>query len=199
MKRILMPIAVLALVATACGGSADAADGVATLDDSAAVAAVPEAVAPEITEEEALLAFTACLRDAGVDIEDPTIDADGNLRLVRPDNAGQEDEFDREAFRAARQACGQLLEGVNLGFQAEDRTAIEDQLLEYASCIRANGYDMPDPDFSGGGPGQGGGGPFGQLDRDDPAFQSASAACAEIIDGFGRGLGGGRGGPGAGN
>jgi len=197
MKRIPILLVVLASLATACGGSADADAGVASLDESVTLDETGVETAPEPTEEEALLAFTACLRDQGVDIDDPTVDADGNLRIARPNAAAEDPEFDREAFRGARESCGELLEGVNLGFQAEDRTEIEDQLLEYAACMRDNGFDMPDPDFSST-PGQGGGGgPFGQLDRDDPAFQSAQEACAEIIDGFGRG-GGPGGGPGRG-
>ncbi len=198
MKRIPILLAALAVVATACGGSADANEGVASLDDSAVLETADPVDAPEMTEEEALLAFTACLRDAGVEIDDPTVDADGNLRIARPNQAAGDGEFDRESFRSARESCSHHLEGVNLGFRAEDRTEIEDQLLEFAACMRDNGYDMPDPDFSGT-PGQGGGGPFGQIDPDDPAFQTAQEACSEIIDGFGRGVGPGPGGRGAGN
>ena len=199
MKRIVLLIAVLALVATACGGAAGADDGVASLDDTTALDSPASSVAAaEPTREEALLAFTACLRDQGVDVNDPTVDAAGNLRLERPNNAQGDADFDRDAFRAAREACVEHLEGVTLGFRDEDSTEIEDQLLEFAECVRENGYDMPDPDFSalgaGGGPG---GGPFGQLDREDPAFQAAAEACSDILSGFpGRGAGGG---PGAGN
>ena len=60
---------------------------------------------------------------------------------------------------------------------------------------------MPDPDFSGT-PGQGGGGgPFGAIDRTDPAFQAASEACQDVLPGVGPGGGGGglRGGGGQGD
>lgn len=198
MKKIMLLVAVLALVATACGGSADADDGVASLDDTAQLdSASDTTVAPELTQEEALLEFTACLRDAGVDIDDPTVDADGNLQIARPNDgagsAGSEpSDFDREAFRAAREECGEFLEGVALGFRDTDRTEIEDQLLVYAACMRDNGYQMDDPDFSGT-PGQGGGGgPFGDIDRDDPAFIAAAEACEDSLPGFGPGGGGGR-------
>lgn len=206
MKRLPLLIAVLALVATACGGSADADDGVATLDDATLLDTPDASLAPDVSREEALLAFTACMREAGVDIDDPTVDADGNLRIARPNSgAGAEDgdggNFRNEEFQAAREQCGELLEGATLGFQDQDRTEIEDQLLEFAACVRDNGYDMPDPDLSNfGTPGQGGGGPFGNIDRDDPAFQDATEACQDILSGFG--AGGGRGfggGPGNGN
>ena len=64
--------------------------------------------------------------------------------------------------------------------------------------MRDNGYEeMPDPDLSSfGTPGQGGGGPFGQLDRDDPDFIAASEECQDILAGFQRGPGGGGGGRG---
>ena len=55
-------------------------------------------------------------------------------------------------------ACGELLEGATLGFrEGFDRTELEDTLVEYAACMRENGYDMPDPDFSGSGAGPGAG------------------------------------------
>lgn len=189
MRRVLLLPVVLALVATACGGSAGADDGVASLDASAVIDAGATTAAPEPSQEEALLAFTACLRDQGIDVPDPTMDAAGNLRLARPDTAPGDPGFDRETFRAAREACAEHLQDVTLGFRGEDRTEIEDQLLEFAACVRDNGYDMPDPDFSAE-PGQGGGGgPFGQIDREDPVFQAAQAACADVLPGIGRGGG----------
>ncbi len=200
MKRILLLVAVLALVATACGGTADADEGVASLDSSQSLEASDLTVAPQVNEEEALLAFTQCLRDNGVDVTDPTVDAAGNLRLSRPNDAAGQSQDAREEFRAAREACGELLEGVTLGFQDVDQTELEDRLLEFAACMRENGYeDMPDPDLSDFGTlGQGGGGPFGQFDRDDPAFQEAQEQCQEVLAGFGPGPGGGRGAQGTG-
>lgn len=200
MRRIALLAAVVALVASACGGAADAEEGVATIDDTALLDISGTTAAPEMTEEEVLLAFTQCLRDNGLDIDDPTVDAEGNLRLSRPDGAGEQGQDGNEVFGAARQACRELLEGVTLGFRDVDVTELEDQLLAFAACVRDNGYEsMPDPDLSGlGNPGQGGGGPFGELDRDDPAFQMAAEQCQDILAGFPREPGGGRGGQGDG-
>lgn len=198
MRRMLLLPAVVALVVSACGGSAGADEGVASLDDTGAPDVAPATAAPAASPEEALLAFTACLREQGFDVPDPTMDAAGNLQLERPAAAQQDPDFDRDAFRNARQACDEHLQGVALGFRGEDRTETEDQLLEFAACIRDNGYDMPDPDFSNATPGQGGGGgPFGGIDRSDPAFQAAAEACSELLPGVGRGVprGPGGGGP----
>ena len=84
--------------------------------------------------------------------------------------------------------CPETIEGASLGRRGDDfdATAFQDTLLEFAACMRDNGYDMPDPDFSnsGGGPGTGGGGPFGEVDRSDPDFIAAEEACGDIMAGF---------------
>jgi hypothetical protein len=202
--RLLAVIAVLGLVVAACGGGGDADSGVATLESQDETETLASQEDPttggdavedvEQTREEALLAFTACLRENGIDIEDPTVDADGNVQLNRPGGQPGADRGANEEFRAAREACSELLADAALGFgDRVDRTELEDNLVQFATCMRDNGYDMPDPDFSSFGPGQGGGGgPFGEIDREDPAFQEASAACEDVLAGFGGGLGGGR-------
>ena len=203
MKRLTMIAALLAfgLLAAACSGS-DSDSGVASLETQTEAArdlqptSDDAGVAEPVSDEEAILAFAACLRDQGVDVEDPTVDADGNLRPPRPRDIGEED---RDMVRSAMDACGEHLENVAFGLDGADQTERQDQLLEYAACMRENGYDMPDPDFSSfGTPGQGGGGPFGALDRDDPAFQTAQDACADIFGADGRipGAGPGGGAPG---
>jgi hypothetical protein len=56
-------------------------------------------------------------------------------------------------------------------------------LLDYTECMRDEGIDLPDPDFSGG---AGGGariqlGPNG-IDPDDPKFQAAREKCEPILE-----------------
>ena len=136
-----------------------------------------------------------------MEVDDPTVDTNGNLRFSRPSNP---ESIDRELFQTAREACAPLLEGITLGRQLEDRTAIEDTVYEYAACMRENGYDMPDPDFSSiGTPGTGGGdgqprGPFGGIDPSDPDFIDANEVCQSVFTDLPGFLGGARGGPGAG-
>lgn len=193
-------VAGLALLGASCGGVATS-DGVASLSDPAdAVTGSETAEAQELTREEALLAFTACLREHGVDIEDPTVDANGNVQLSRPGGGpGGGAGRDVDEARAARDACAPLLEDSAIGFDRADRTELEDALYEFAACMRDNGHDMPDPDFTDFGAGTGGGGgPFGEIDRDDPVFQEATAACEDVLAGFERPGGGPRGGGGNG-
>ena len=194
-RRLVVLAVTVAMVAAACGGDAST-DGVATLSDAITTTA-PAADVGEPTTEEALLAFTACLRENGVDIEDPTIDVDGNVRLTPPGLQGGREGAGDDDLRQAREACADLLADAAVGRgRGVDRTQLEDDLVAFAECMRDNGYDMPDPDFSSFGPGSGGGGPFGEIDPNDPAFRTASDACGDILAGFGPGPGGRPGGGG---
>lgn len=195
--RLLGFVIALALVAAACGGGDDAGSGVASLEDTtdqATESADTDEVDPAEAED-ALLEFAQCMREQGVDMEDPTVDADGNLTLgFRAGGAG---DVDFETVEAARQECEVHLEGVTRGFRRGDDTEFQDTLLEFAQCMRDNGIDMPDPDFSSFGPGNSDEGepgavrgPLGELDPNDPQFEDAMEACEELLPGFGRGPGG---------
>ncbi len=198
MKRWLLALMAASLLLTACSGTTSAAAEVASLDDITAAdeGDQSEAETPVDTEA-ALLAMAQCMRDEGVDVSDPEVDADGNVLPPRPTDT---ENLDREALRSARETCSEYLEGVELGFRDVDVTELEDNLLEYATCMRDNGFDMPDPDLSGVGTGPGqGGGIFGQIDQSDPDFAAAQEVCQDILGDIGlraggRGAGAGPGG-----
>jgi len=138
--------------------------------------------------EEALLAFTACMREEGIDLPDPELDAAGNLKLVSfMADAGMAAAAagGTEALREAATACRSHLVGVALRFASIDRTEMQDRLLAYAGCMREHGYDLPDPDFSGAGPGMRG--PFPGLGLEalgDPAFVEANESCERVFAGM---------------
>ncbi len=193
-SKIVIPLLLaFGLLAAACSSGASDT-GVASLEGGDAGVQAQEADTASVSQEDAVMAFTVCLRDEGLDVEDPVVDDQGNLR---PPRIRDLSEVDRENADAAFEACASHLEGVTFGLESEDRTEREDELLAFAACARENGYDMPDPDFSNAGtPGSGRGGPFAGIDKDDPAFQAALQACSGV---FGAGSpipgtgGGGRG------
>lgn len=204
--RLPLLAAAVALIVASCGGTSSSSSGVASLEESTDTTAVVAGATSDVDSEQALLDFAACMRENGVDIEDPTVDADGNLEFgrIRDQVAEGDIEIDRESIRAAFDSCGEFLEGATLGFRPGDDEAFQDTLFEYAQCMRDNGVDMDDPDFSGFGPGgdaedegDRGGGPFGDIDPDDPDFIAAQEACGDILGGFER-IPGARGGPGGG-
>ena len=172
-------LVVLALLAAACGGDDNGEPGVATLDDT--VAPVSDGSDIAVDTEQQLLQFATCMREQGIDLPDPTVDADGNVQVVPPPGFQPGDL--EEIFDAAEQ-CQQFLEGVTLGFDTTDLAAATDLLLDFAGCMRDNGFDLPDPDFSfvlddpANAPTAG---PFGDIDLDDPDFAAAFAACDDIV------------------
>lgn len=174
--RVLLLVAALALVAAACGGSTG--DGVATLEDATATTV---GVQDELAAEEArLIEFSQCMRDSGVpDFPDAVVTEDGAV-----DFGGFEqfDEFDQDDMETAFDACLDKLEGLSFapGGANFDLTGIQDTLLEFAMCMRDNGFDMPDPDFTNFDLGSGVG-PFGEIDPTDPGFEEALEACQDIF------------------
>jgi hypothetical protein len=185
--RVLALTVVVAFAVASCGGSESADRGVASLDRGTIVPAETERQVSDVEQEQALLEFTGCMRDNGVDIGDPTVDADGNATL---DFRGIDiADLDEDAIAVARDACAGYLDGVTLGFDLGDPTELQDTALEFAQCIRANGYDLDDPDFSSLSIGMGGeddgaapgGSPFGDVDLDDPAFQAAFDSCSDVL------------------
>lgn len=140
----------------ACGGGGDdTSDGVASLGTG-------DTVATETTvagsEQDAILAYTACLREQGLDVDDPTFDADGNVSggLFGPDSGVDPRS---EEFQAAEEACGSLIEGITLGGPGGgdfDPEAMQEASLAYTECLRDQGLEVDDLDFNAqGGPGGG--------------------------------------------
>ena len=183
MRRTLALGAALALMlsVTACGEDTDE-PGVATLDGTddngdGGDDDGGEAASDEELEEQAL-EFSRCMRENGVpDFPDPEIE-DGRIRMQigGPDGGG---EIDQEAMEQAMQACEDLAPRGGGNFSEEDRQEMQDAFLEYAQCMRDNGYDMPDPDF-----GEGEGGLFRmEGEPDDPAFKKAQEACEDKLPG----------------
>ena len=152
----------------------DAGDD-ATADETSGAAVVAE----DRTEEQAALEFAQCIRDEGLDFDDPTIAADGSVSFTPP-QGGVTDEF-----AEAAEECGELLEGASFLPDDDQLTEIEDQLLEFAECLREQGLDVDDPDLSGGLVGAARGGIFGpDFDPEDPANADAIQACQSLLAGL---------------
>jgi hypothetical protein len=100
-----------------------------------------------------------------------------------PDGAGggfgatMSDE-DRQKLQDAMKACGVEMPARGQGGSGSQRPDINDadyqkRVNDYVACVRENGFDLPDPDFSGDGP------IFDpdKVDQSDKTFQAASAKC----------------------
>lgn len=191
-----------ALTVAACGGQ--------TADSSGTTAETEDTTTTSLDANEAVTAYTQCMRENGVDIEDPTTDAEGNLipgSLGDAPQPGDNPEPGQgpgggldEETQAALQECNQLLEGTGLGFGGPpgdgDPEAFQEQFGELTACLEGQGLEIEQPSTGEGQPG----GPFGglgNLDFNDPDVQAAIEQCGEFFPDFGgQGGPGGFGGPG---
>ena len=131
--------------------------------------------------EAAVLEFAGCMRAGGIDFPDPEIDSEGNVGFDLEMFQGLS-EMDEAELEAAFENCVDLLEGVSFGFERIFEADFQDAVLEFAGCMRANGFDMPDPDFS---QLTTTGEIFSeQIDITDPDFESAFEVCQDTLPGI---------------
>ncbi|PZC41910.1 MAG: hypothetical protein DK302_001754 [Chloroflexi bacterium] len=148
----------LSLTSISCGGSDSSNDGVITIDTP-----TPEVIDTDLTsdnsderiktDEEITTEFTTCLRGYGFDVSDPTLNADGTVDLEGLRVSIMSDpnfDINSEKTGQALQECLGLLEDATFATAPtqEDQIELQDNLLEFAECIRENGIDIPDPEFS---------------------------------------------------
>jgi predicted small secreted protein len=153
-KKGWLAVAVLALCAlglVACGGGGSGSGR----DKS-------------VSDEEAALEFTECLRAHGVEVEDPK-PGQKNIEVGGPGDP---------ASRKALAACNGKLGSSGQELSAEEDEEFREGALALAQCMREEGIEMGDPEFLG--PGK-----FhldiAGIDTSSPAFKAAQAACGDKL------------------
>lgn len=172
---LMLAAAVLAVSAAACGG-VDSEPEVAELP-AAADTGEPETGATTDAPRDPrdiLVDFTRCLREEGVDVPDPDFEAAPGEARERLEEAGI--DLDDPRVQEAVETCQPLLAGILQSLSPDQVQAFRDAIVEYARCMREQGVDLPDPDFSGGFDIFG-----GAADPSDPAFRAANEACSGIF------------------
>ena len=143
-SALAAPLALVALITlAACAGQ----DQSLLPQSAASAASSSEQSAPELTTttmEDALIAFAQCLREQGVDVEDPT-----------PGEGLKFAGVDFDAMEAAQRKCGHLMDNVSGPDGARPREMDEEtkeKMLAVSACMRENGFpDFADPEFGTGG------------------------------------------------
>jgi hypothetical protein len=137
----LILVTVIGLILVACGSGSNDVPSLRTAEDTQAEA--PNAEADPLLDNEAMMmAFTECLREHGIDVLDPVVDADGNVE--KPELAAGA-EWDKETMGPAWEACAEHLEGFTFEKERVDVSEIVDQYVALAACLREKGYDVDDP------------------------------------------------------
>jgi hypothetical protein len=184
----------MALVLAACGssdnnGSGD--DGVASLGTATTVAG-EESPDTTVDPQQAMLDYTQCMRDNGIDMPDPEFSEDGNGAIAITQSAGGDGDDkgfsidpESEKFKAAQEECQPIMDAAvgTMEVDPEQQAEMRQQLLDYAQCMRDQGIDFPDPTFSdngmvtmGNGPGADGEQPS---DSELEAMDAANEVCAK--------------------
>ena len=186
---LVMAISASAQVATLASPDESPSPGIETVETELEFA----------DREEAMLAFAECMRDSGIDMDDPVAgERGGPGRLIRGGAAGGFDEFSEE-FAVAQESCGPILEAARPVTDPEEQQERLETELALAQCFRENGYpEYPDPVLDSDGRMQRGGQQLAELgiDRRSEAFQDTRITCADElgVEAFGPGGGPGRGG-----
>jgi hypothetical protein len=179
----------LPLLLVACSSTT----GVATLDGSEdGTTPTPEA---SVDPEQAIYDFAECMREHGIEMDDPVIvrrgdGAAGGGFATGPDEAPEGDvppiDPNSEEFQEAEEECREHLEGFAAGPGDGPEMTEEQQqaFLDFAECMREHGIDMPDPQFGVGGGGVtiGPGEEGPAFDPRSEEFQEAEEACREHLD-----------------
>jgi len=193
---------VLAASLAACGGATGPGnDGVVSLASPSAAPGASTGPAASVDPEDAMRAFSACMKEHGVDVQvavvadgstsgtigGPTVGSSGPGTAADP-QAGTAEEFDPKKMEEADKACRDLLPS---GMMGDPNATIPpeqvEQMLGFAKCMREHGIDFPDPQFSGNGMsiqvGGDGGDGAQAMDPMSETFQAAQKACGSELPG----------------
>lgn len=176
--RTLFAVLALALVAAACGNDDGAGDEVATLQNTDAPGQTTTTVA-QLDPDEALLAFSSCMRENGIDLPDIAIGPNG-APLLDPSLIDDID-VQSEEFTAAFASCVSIIAASGAFQQTQDPEELaeqRDELVGFSQCMRDEGIeDFPDPNLTGLTPY-----PLTAFsDIGEPAFDAAVEVCQEGI------------------
>jgi hypothetical protein len=154
----------LLLALAACSGGGGKPGGVASLGDGKATSTTSAGGSQD--ERQADLAFARCMRQHGVNMPDPKVEANGRTEWQLPSGMRKDDP----RLKAAQQACRQYR--ANGGQAQRPSPQQQQEMVAFARCMRQHGINIPDPKPDGTVDMRGIG-----VDRDAPKFKAAERAC----------------------
>jgi hypothetical protein len=189
MKRVTLGAALAmllgALVLAGCGGSSGGDSSASTTTTASSGGGEKGQGVFELSEEE-----QACLKENGVELPELKGGEGG------PPGAGEGEPPEGGVTGGAGQMPegGELPEGAppagaggampefkagpgGEGGPNVNSAAFKKQVKEYVACVRENGYELAEPNFSGEGP------IFDKSESESSAFKQASAQCSDLLGG----------------
>jgi hypothetical protein len=128
---------------------------------------------PELNAEDSLIAYAACMREHGIETDDPQFDVNGNLVSKPAFKAALKSGEGDETFATAQADCGDYLVAMKPALDPALQAEQTEAALRFAACMRDQGLDWPDPaadgsKFAGSGI---------NIDKQSPEFQAAFEVC----------------------
>ncbi|MFD4242819.1 hypothetical protein ACFWP3_14630 [Streptomyces sp. NPDC058525] len=171
-RALTLPAAAIVAMGllTGCGGSDSGTSKVASVSGEGGSSG---GAGPAKSDAEQSQEFVSCMRDNGVDMEDPDPET-GKLNLQSVMGGGADSGALRKAMEACRDKAPQAMK--DRGGQGNPDAAQLENMKKFAACMRENGVDMDDP------------GPEGfdreSMNMSDPKFQDAMGECREFLGGM---------------
>ncbi len=134
--------AISSVVLAACGSDSNDVATLRTTQDTQAEAPNSDDADGTLDDEAMMMALTECLRDQGIDMLDPVVDAEGN---VGKPVVAEDIDAKGEDFGAAWEACAGHFEGFTFEKERVDMSEQIDAWVALATCLREKGYDVDDP------------------------------------------------------
>ena len=170
-KSITLLLGITIVLAFACSSASGDVASIDTTEATQVAIKISNDDSPIQTDEEKVLEFTQCIRDQGIEIQDATVDSDGNLRPPRPVEGAS---MNFQELRPAFEKCRESLDGMTFGRERVDVNEQIDDLLKVTECLRDAGFDLDDPNQENLGAWR------GQFDFEDPDLQEAFEECGSF-------------------
>lgn len=163
MRRVLATAALLVTLVACSDGGDD--NGIATAGGKGSATGSAAPAAGEADGRK----FAQCMRDNGVEMDDPDPSQPGRIEI-------RERKGERDKVRAAMDKCRKFLPN---GGERKPSKQDAEAMQKMAECMRANGVpEFPDPDPNGGGlsidAGSG-------IDPESATFKAAQEKCREHL------------------
>jgi len=131
----LILLLAIGLLLAACGSDSNNVP-------SLAATPTPGPADENLDNEALMMEFTECLRNEGLEVADPKVNADGNIE--KPETVDGA-EISKEEWIAAYEVCGELIENITFEQKEIDRSAQLDTYIEVAACMQEAGFDIEEP------------------------------------------------------
>ena len=167
-------VAVAGLLVAGCGSGGDTGAKVASIGGTTTTVAGGGSSGNGGGDlQERALEFAKCMRQHGIDMPDPKVDANGKMQMRVNGRRG-----DEAKMREAQTACQDKMGGAFGPGSGPADPEFQEKALKYSQCMRQHGVPkFPDPQPNGGllvGPDSG-------VDPSSPTFKAADKACQQLL------------------